>query len=125
MTKVEELRGSMEEAIRCYDVFGDHKISLAMSDMIIGLIAAARAEGAEAERERILVAMRERHDEGLIDSPYHAVLSFVSAERASLLAPATKSVPSATVTNHGGPVTSTDCSIENAGYVQTSDKEPK
>ena len=50
MSKAEELRGSLEEAIRCYDVFGDHKISLAMSDMIIGLIAAARQEGAEAER---------------------------------------------------------------------------
>jgi hypothetical protein len=44
---------------------------------------------------------------------------------ASLLAPATKSVPSVTVADYDGPVTSTDCPIENAGYVgQTAPKEP-
>ena len=52
-TKVEEERELLVKAIGCYDVFGDHKVSLGMNGMIDSLIAAARAEGAEAERERI------------------------------------------------------------------------
>jgi len=47
-----------------------------------------KAEGAATEREKILAAMLERHDNGLIGSPYHAVLSFVKSETAApVLAP--------------------------------------
>lgn len=71
MSKVEELRGSLEEAIGCYDVFGDHKISLAMSGMITNLIAAAREEGRAEERERIVCgSQRFPKGEYVVDSDY-------------------------------------------------------
>ena len=41
-TKVEEERELLVKAIGCYDVFGDHKVSLGMNGMIDSLIAAAR-----------------------------------------------------------------------------------
>lgn len=82
--------------------------------------ARGRAEGAEQERERIRAA-----NTGTFFTTEYTIPKAAFDVPASLLAPATKSVPSATIANHDGPVTSDTCSIENAGYVQTSDKESK
>jgi hypothetical protein len=61
------------------------KQHIAIGGEICGLLKAAH----EAERGKILEAMKERHDFGLINSPYRAVLGFlVDEERAaSVLAP--------------------------------------
>ena len=99
MTKVEELRAYI--IARCMTVDPHEAVD--------ALIAAVRAD----ERERI----RKYCDTHPFMRPQDAI--------DAALAPATKSVPSVTVTDYDGPVTSTDCPIENAGYVQTSDKESK